>query len=308
MTDEALFGTAEILSVVESDAVLDGVFDCLERIWADPAAMAERELADSEYRTRQLERLLVSQGVDLYDALVAATGNHPLTRIDSGCGVVMDALSLREGFALRRELRETHDWTVSLDWAAVERLPSETTFACREWFDAQSPSAVSRDDFRFVGDLDVPQLPGTEPEFVWTRHPDRRLEEATKGNYAVEDTGDIYADTRELLEEIVAESVHERFLVTSDHGYVNFVGRNPFRLSDDDEAALREAIGGRYADVADGYAYDQLLASGVIRRVGGRYVVTGHYNPTTRGASSRVAHGGLTLPETMTPVLEIDTR
>lgn len=308
MSRDALFGAAEVASLIESESVLDGVFDCLERIWDDPAAMAERGLGDSEYRTRQLEQVLDQQGVGLYDALEGAAGNHPLGSLDHGCGVVMDALSLREGFALRRDLRADHDWTVSLDWAGIECLPSETKFVCREWFDAQSPSAVSREDFRFVGDLDVPQLPGTDTEYVWTRHPDRRLEEAAKGNYAVEAVSEIYGDTKGLLEDIVTESVHEEFLVTSDHGYVNFVGRNPFQLSDDDETALADAVGGRYTEVENGYAYDQLRESGVIRRVGGQYVVAGHYNPTTRGASKRVAHGSLSIPEVMTPVLRIDTR
>lgn len=308
MSDDAPFGAAELASLIDADDVVDGVVDCLARIWAAPSAMAERELADSEYRTRQLERLLVDQGVDLYDALIAATGDHPLGRLDAGCGVVMDGLSLREGFALERDLRADHDWTVTLDWAGVEGLPTETRVACRAWFDAESPSAVSRSDFRYVGDDDVPQLPGTDPAFVWTRHPDRRLEAATEGNYAAERMAEIYADTKALLEQIVTESVHEEFLVSSDHGYVNFVGRNPFQLSADDEAALADAVGGRHTPVDTGYAFDRLREAGIVRRVGGQYVVTGHYRATTRGASKRVAHGGVTVPETVTPVLRIDTR
>ncbi|MEZ3145757.1 hypothetical protein [Halobaculum sp. MBLA0143] len=308
MTDDALFDADGVASLIHSESVLDGVFDCLGRIWRPASATRERELGDSEYRTRQLEHLLADQGVDLYDTLEAAAGDHPIGSLDHGCGVVMDGLSLREGFALERDLRADHDWTVSLDWAGVERLPSETKFVCRAWFDARSPSAVSRDDFRYVGDTDVPQLPGTDPAFVWTRHPDRRLEASTKGNYSVERFADIYADTKGLLERVVTESVHEEFLVSSDHGYVNFVGRNPFRLSDDDETALADAVGGRYTDVEAGYAYDRLREANVIRRTGGRYVVTGHYRPTTRGASKRVAHGGLSIPEALTPVLRIDTR
>jgi len=230
-----LYGAGELGVLVRGDSVLDGTFECLRRIWSKPDALVDRHLPRSEYQTRLLEQHLGRQDPKLYDELKASMGDHPITKLDSGCGVIMDALSLREGFHLLHDLPEDHGWDVMLDWAAIERLPSKTKFICREWFDAQSPSAVKRDDFRFIGDLNVPQLPGTDPEFVWTRHPDRRLEDAMKGNYSVEELTDIYADVKTLLEGIIAESVHEEFLVTSDHGYVNHLGGNPYALSDSDE-------------------------------------------------------------------------
>lgn len=306
MTD-GLYGSAELAELVRGDSVLDGTFECLRRIWSKPDALADRNLNDSEYRTRALEHYLGEQEPKLYDELKASMGDHPITQLDSGCGVIMDALSFREGFQLERDLAADHDWNVSFGWAAVERLPSATEFVCREWFDAHSPSAVDREDYRFVGDLDVPQLPGTEPEYVWTRHPDQRLEEAMKGNYSIEELTDIYADVKGLLEDIVAESVYEKFLVTSDHGYINHLGGNPYALSDSDEEALSNTFHGRHREVEDGYAFDQLRDSDVIERVGGHYVVKGHYTWTKRGALSRIGHGGFSLPECLTPVLRITT-
>jgi len=302
-----LYSSDELVALVREDSILDGTFECLRRIWAEPNALTDRNLNTSEYQTRLLERHLAAQEPKLYDELKASMGDHPITRLDSGCGVIMDALSFREGFQLERDLALDHDWNVSFEWAAVERLPSATEFICREWFDASSPSAVNRDDYRFVGDLDVPQLPGTDPEFVWTRHPDRRLEEAMKGNYSVEELTDIYADVKALLENIVAESVHEEFLVTSDHGYVNHLGGTPYVLSDSDEEALSKSFGGRHREVEDGYAFDQLREAGIIDRAGGHYVVKGHYAWTKPGASKRIMHGGFSLPECLTPVLRITT-
>jgi hypothetical protein len=302
-----LYGVDELTELVRSESVLDGAFECLRRIWSRPNALDGQTLTDSEYRTRLLEHHLSTQEPKLYNELKASMGGHPMTNIDSGCGVVMDALSLREGFQLLNDLSEDHEWEVTMDWAAVERLPSETTFISREWFDAHSPSAVNRDDFRFIGDLDVPQLPDADPSFVWTRHPDRRLEESFKGNYSSEAMTDIYTDTKELLEDIVAESIHDEFLVTSDHGYVNVRDTNPYVLSDSDEDALANKFSGRHREVEKGYAYDQLREAGVIERVGGHYIVKGYYTPTRRGASKHVRHGGLSLPECMTPVLRITT-
>jgi hypothetical protein len=208
---------------------------------------------------------------------------------------------------LEQELADDHDWDVSLSWAPIERLPSETQFICREWFDAQSPSAVSQDNFRFIGDMDVPQLPSSDPAYVWTRHPDQRLEGALKGNYSTEEVEDIYEDVRSLLETIVNESVHEEFLVTSDHGYVNHIGNSPYSLSDEQEEAVSKKFSGRFGEVANGSAYQLLEEANVIKREGGHYMIRGHHSWTKRGATKKIMHGGLSLPECMTPVLQINT-
>lgn len=302
-----LYGYAEFDALLHEEDVFNGVFECLRRIWDDPEALGDRRLADSEYRTRLLERELAKLYPSLYDDLRDQMGGHPLTHLDDACGVIMDALSLREGFRLKRELADEHNWSVSLSWAPIERLPSETQFICREWFDAHSPSAVSRDDFCFVGDMDVPKLPGTNPEYVWTRHPDQRLEGALKGNYSMEEIEDIYEDVKALLENIVHESVHDEFFVTSDHGYVNHLGNSPYSLSDEQEEALSGKFSSRFRDVANGQAYQLLERANIIERVGKHYLVRGHYKWTKPGATKKIMHGGFSLPECMTPVLRITT-
>jgi len=302
-----LYGSDEFEALLHEDNVLDGAFECLRRIWTDPDALGDRRLTESEYQTRLLERELEKIYPQLYDDLREQMGSHPITKLDDGCGVIMDALSLREGFRLEQELVDEHDWSVSLSWAPIERLPSETQFICREWFDAQSPSAVSRDDFRFIGDLDVPKLPGTSPEYVWTRHPDQRLEGALKGNYSVEEVEDIYEDVKALLEDIIHESGHDEFLVTSDHGYVNHLGNSPYSLTDEQEEALSSKFSGRFREVANGQAYQLLERAKVIERVREHYMVRGHYKWTKRGATKKIMHGGFSLPECMTPVLQIQT-
>jgi len=304
---DGLYGAAEFDALLNEENVFDGVFECFRRIWGDPEALSDRNLTESEYQTRLLEHELTSLYSSLYVDLIGQMGGHPLTELDSGCGVVMDALSLREGFRLEQELTADHDWNVLLSWAPIERLPSETQFICREWFDAQSPSAVSQDNFRFIGDMDVPQLPSSDPAYVWTRHPDQRLEGALKGNYSTEEVEDIYEDVRSLLETIVHESVHEEFLVTSDHGYVNHIGNSPYSLSDEQEEAVSKKFSGRFGEVANGSAYQLLEEANVIKREGGHYMIRGHHSWTKRGATKKIMHGGLSLPECMTPVLRIDT-
>jgi len=306
MTD-GLYGATEFDALLNEENVLDGVFECFRRIWGDPEALSDRHLTESEYQTRLFERELAILHPPLYDELIEQMGGHPLTKLQSGCGVIMDALSLREGFRLEEELSEDHKWEVSLSWAPIERLPSETQFICCKWFDAQSPSAVSQDDFRFIGDMDIPQLPSTDPAYIWTRHPDQRLEGALKGNYSTEEVEDVYEDTRSLLETIIHESVHTEFLVTSDHGYVNHLGNSPYSLTDEEEEAVSTKFSGRFREVANGSAYQLLERANVIKREGGHYMIRGHHSWTKRGATKKIMHGGLSLLECMTPVLRIDT-
>jgi len=305
---ETLYGREELDALVIDEDVFAGVFECLERIWSPPEAVEDRNLAASEYRTRLLERELAEQYPPLYDELAARMGDHPVKTIESGCAIIMDALSLREGFQLVRDLSEEYDWKAMLSWAPVECLPTKTKFVCREWFDAPNPANVFREDFQYIGDMSVPALPGTNPEYVWTRIPDKRLESAMTGNYSTEELTDIYADVKALLGEIIAESTHEEFLVSSDHGYVNHLGNNPYLpLADDIEAALSGKFAGRNREIANGQAFELLEDTGVIDHTNSQYVVKGHNAWTKRGATSRIMHGGFSLPECMTPVLRIDT-
>ncbi len=305
--NDGLYGSEEFSALLSEDNIFDGVFECLRRIWGDGDALGNRNLAKSEYQTRLLERELARLYTPLYDELIDQMGEHPLPNLETGCGVIMDALSLREGFRLESDLEAKHNWDITLSWAPIERLPSETQFICREWFDAQSPSVVSREDYRFIGDMTVPQLPNTNPEFVWTRHPDRRLETALKGNYSTEEIEEIYDDTKQLLEDIIHESTHDEFLVTSDHGYVNHLGNSPYSTTDEQEEALASKFSGRFCEVGNGQSYRILERANIIKRVRQHYVVQGHHNWTKRGATKKVSHGGLSLPECMTPVLRIQT-
>ena len=304
---DGLYATAELDSLLNEENFFDGVFKCLQRIWGDIDALDDRNLTESEYQTRRLEYELTKLYPSLYDDLIDQMGDHPLTKLDSGCGVIMDALSLREGFRLEQELADEHDWDVSLSWGPIERVPSETQFICQEWFNAQSPSTVSQENYCFIGDMDVPQLPSDDPAYIWTRHPDQRLESALKGNYSTEEIEDIYEDVRSLLETIIHESVHEEFLVTSDHGYVNHLGNSPYSLTDEQEEAISKKFSGRSCEVANGSAYQLLEEANVIKREDSYYMTRGHHNWTKRGASRKITHGGLSLPECMTPVLRVDT-
>ena len=303
-----IYGVEEVRHLLQED-VFAGAFECLRRIWQAPGAFEARSVVKHEYRTRLLEHELHRQHPSLYEELLDRVGDHPLSRLTNGCGVIMDGLSVREGFQLAADLADDHDWNVEYEWAACEAVPTETKFIAQEWFGANGGKQASQlhDDVAYVGEPEVPQLPGTSPEYVWSRFPDKRLHGSQEGQYTLTELSEVYSEARELLVDIIKESVHDEFVVTSDHGYVNFNGRNPYRLTDEAETILKDKFGGRYREVEHSGLLRQLEKDDIIVRSDGYYLVQGHYEWTTRGASERIDHGGLTLVEAMTPVLTIDT-
>lgn len=303
-----LYGVKEARRLI-NDAPLEGAFECLRRIWEGPDAFEAKFLAEREYRTRLLERELHRQYPDLYEDLLAQVGGHPLTELDSGCGVILDGLSLREGFQLADDLADEYGWVIEYDWSACEGLPTETKFIAQPWFGANGGKQASQkhDDVAYVGEPEVPQLPGTSPEYVWSRFPDKRLHGSQEGQYTLTELREVYEEAKQVLVDIIEQSVHDEFLVTSDHGYVNFSGNNPYRLSDEAESILKDKFSGRYREVAHSGLLRQLERQDIIVRSNGHYLIQGHYTWTTRGPASRIDHGGLTLVEAMTPVLTIDT-
>lgn len=306
--NEPLWGVREVKYLTE-ETVLEGAFECLRRIWQREDALDGENIAGREYRTRLLEYELSRQYPGLYDDLIGQVGNHPLTELDDGCGVILDALSLREGFQLEKELSEEFEWEVSLDWAAVEALPTETKFIADAWFGANGgkQASMKHDDVAYIGEPEVPQLPGTTPEYVWSRFPDKRLHSAQEGKYTITELREIYTEAKELLIEIVRESAHDEFLVTSDHGYVNFSGNTPYRLSERHEEILQNKFSGRFREVENSGLLRKLEEDNITVRDGSYFMIRGHYDWTTRSASSKITHGGVSLTEVMTPALTIKT-
>ncbi|MFC7226798.1 hypothetical protein N0B31_05230 [Salinirubellus salinus] len=303
-----LYGIDEVRHLVNDDP-FDALFECLRRIWDADDAFEAKQVADREYRTRLLEREISRQYPDLYDDLVDRVGDHPLMELTDGCGIIMDGMSLREGFRLAADLAEERDWTVEYDWAACEGLPTETKFIAQPWFNANGgkQASMKHDHVAYIGEPEVPPLPGTSPEYVWSRFPDKRLHNSQEGQYTLTELVEVYDEAKELVIDIIEESVHDRFLVSSDHGYVNFSGNNPYRLAEEDEAILKEKFSGRYREVEHSGLLRKLERDGIIHRAGGHYLIRGHHSWTKRGATSRIDHGGLTLVETMTPLLTVDT-
>lgn len=303
MSDTSLFDASHIASLVESDDILDGVVECYERIWGAADALEQRNLGANEYNSRVLERLIARQYPSLYDDVLgrADPETHPLRTTSANCRVIADSLSLREAFQLCRDW-EDESWEVSFDWTVVPAVPTTTEFACRAWFNRHAPSAVTTDDFTYLGGNEV-TLTNSSPEHIWMMYADNRLHNSTHGSSTIEDVSDIYETTKGLLEDILSRTVHETVFITSDHGYLNFIGNNPYWLSDEAKARVGAHFGDRYCEVSNDAALHELEEQGVTVRKDGHYMLKGHYERGSR--THRFTHGGASLLESVTPALTV---
>ncbi len=307
---EGLWELDEVKTLLYETDALTGLFECYRRIWDVEDSFTDKHLAEREYRTRLLEREFYRQYPSLYSDLLNQVGNHPISTLNSGCGIIMDALSIREGFRLASELSSEHSWSVDLDWAGTETVPTETEFIADAWFGANGgkQASMKHDNVVYIGEPEVPQLSNKSLEFVWSRFPDKRLHEAQQGQYTLTSLDEVYEETKQLLVDIIQESNHNEFLVSSDHGYVNFSGSNPYPLTDEFEDILIDKFSGRFREVTNSGVLRKLEQNDITLREEGYYMIKGHYNWTTPSATSKITHGGFSVPEVMTPVLRINTR
>ena len=303
---EGLFGRAELETLVNEEDILEGTVACLRRLWSRSDALERRQLETLEFRSRLLERTLSSQYPDLYPNLVSrvGTGFNP-REMTEGCCVISDALSLREAFQLERDLEEEQGWEVEFDWSVCPALPTGTEYSTRAWFGSHAPSAVNRDDYAYVGGENV-RVPNTNPAYVWMRFPDERLHDAVEGRHVVEPVADVYERAKGILTRVVEQTTHDSVVVTSDHGYANFAGRNPYNLSEESRAVFEEKFDGRYREVVNSHPLRELEEQGYTIRSDGYYLVAGHYDWGSR--QSKITHGGVSLLECLIPVLRINKR
>lgn len=301
---EELYGQDELEALITENDPVVGVVACLRRLWSDPNALDKRQLEKLEFQSRLLEQVVHSQYPNLYDDLVEriGTGFDPLADVSSGCCVIADALSLREGFQLERDLADEQEWDVELDWTVCPALPTRTRFATQTWFDSHAPSAVRRDDYEYIGGENI-RVPNTDPAYVWMRFPDEKLHGAVEGRHVVEPIADVYDHTKRILTNIVEQATHDSVVVTSDHGYINFAGRNPYSLLEDAEEIFEAKFDGRFCEVVNSHPLRELEEQGYTVRSDGYYLVAGHYE---WGRHSTITHGGVSLLECLTPVLRID--
>lgn len=284
---------ADLLSklVAAADPVTE-IWAYLVELWSREEDR-ERYFREGERYTMYLEKVLDAAYPEFYTEILpqrCAEANFDATEANAPI-VWLDGLSLREALLLCQDI----DGRCDLSFA-YSALPSDTVhYKAAIWEQLKGKRAEIKDVNRI-------RLDGDEAG-VWCPLPDVELE-AIRGRVKVRTLIEIYDKTREVLLNILKGLRGKRFIITSDHGYINTetffleVGGRRERES------LKSLFGSdRYLENPN--RADELIERGYIVPYGDFYLVRNRYAWPARGKYRVMLHGGVSLLECLVPVLRV---
>ncbi|SIS18995.1 alkaline phosphatase [Natronorubrum thiooxidans] len=288
------FRTEALTRLVEDDDPVESVWDAMWGIWS-PASESVSNHYDRESQMVQYEELLLDVYAEFYEDVLPdrCVTDASLDIPDDGAFVVMDAMSVREaGLFVDFLVDEGYDPSVDYSFSTV---PSETT----PYRERVGYSDIKKEYKTGTVKSDEPSLDGDE-DLVWCRFPDALLENIQEGKTKLSSIEEMYEKTERTFERIVDQLDAERIVVGSDHGYVRLDAGHTFPVSEPQKNRLQETFSGRFVSVAETNA-DDLVGERLVVEADGYYMPVGRYTWPARGKYSTFTHGGLSLPECITP-------
>ncbi len=233
--------------------------------------------------------------------LIAKESSKP-SEIDKLLGLseyalmVMDALSFREAFLLSRNFSK---WNMIIKCNCAP-LPTDTKFFSLRYLGTESPSELKRKKnlpFYFeeiANKEDISKIDPTKRDktILWVREPDKTLHEFREGFKTAELT-QAYDKARDLVEasaNVLLETFQEVH-ITSDHGYIT----DPHSWRNLENFPSDQRYTPNIPDRLKPYC----------RKCGEYWLLVGRYNTVKRGRHSNIRHGGLSIPEALTPLVTV---
>lgn len=292
------FETEALTRLVDDENPVSAVWDAIWGIWS-PAAEDVTSHYKRESQSVSYERLLLNVYSEFYTDVLPSRCVHQasLDVPDDGAVVVMDAMSVREGALFVDLLKEEgYDPTVSNSFSTV---PSETT----PYRERVGYSDLKKEYKTASVQSQAPSLDGDE-RLVWCRFPDALIESIQEGKTKLSSIEEMYEKTETAFLNVLDQLDAERIVIGSDHGYARLDSGHSFHISDAQKKRLQQTFSGRFESVAEVNA-DDLVKEGLVVEVDGYYMPIGRYTWPARGKYSTFQHGGLSLPECITPRVSI---
>lgn len=292
------FRTDALTGLVDADDPVESVWHSLWGLWS-PSATSITDHYGREQQMVQYEELLLDVYEEFYtDVLPTHCVNDTALDVpDNGAFVVMDAMSVREASLLVDFLVDGgYDPTVDYSFSTV---PSETI----PYRERVGYSEIKKEYKTGTVKSDEPSIDGDE-DLVWCRFPDALLESIQEGKTKLSSIEEMYEKTERTFARIVEQLDAERIVVGSDHGYVRLDAGNTFPVTEPQKNRLQETFSGRFVSVAETNA-DDLVDEGLVVESDGYYLPVGRYTWPAHGKYSTFTHGGLSLPECITPRINL---
>jgi len=298
--------------LVESDEPLKDVWEAFAGIWDEASKKIEKTdecknyYSNCEAKADELERFLINVNPSIYGVLLGNAENHlgPRSIFPSSVSemIVVDGMSLREFFLLKKDLEEKGYRLKSLQ-QSFSAVPSETIpFAERVFGLKRAPSQLPQtinlgeENIRYVhvqGERAYIPLRPDPPFAVWVPLPDDLLKSPRRIGVTV-----LYRTTRNVVMRVIEEYSPSRFFLTSDHGYL--LSGTTWELRGEVAESYRDLFhDARYADIE--VEIPKELKGTIICGSGRSYLVS-RYDWDRKGQKKTGFHGGISMTEVLTPM------
>ena len=288
-----------VKALIESEKPVPVVADKVLDIWL---RKVQENVGEFYYKgeedVKEFEELVLKSFDEFYYIFAKACVNEPpvLQKEKEGTSfVVMDGMSFREGVLVYHMLkREGYETRIGYGFSAV---PSDThTF--REKLD------VSMDNFKATKSYKNIRVSGDE-RYVWSYFPDIMLDRIHVGHAVISSLEEMYEITAKIVKTLVGKLKAGRIVILSDHGYIRSEAGFVFPVSRKAKGKLQNVFGSKRFIPMDDIDLSDLVDAGYVIECAGYYVTKSRYVWPVKGRYSIYLHGGLSLMECLTPVIEV---
>jgi len=294
--------TAFVRSLIESRNPVPIIANKMLNIWLQ---MIKEETAEFYYRgeeeAKAFEEFILKSFDEFFLDLAKSCINKASVLREESNGnsfIVMDGMSLREGVLIYDLLRSKgYDVKISYGFSAI---PSDT-HAFREKI------LVPIENFREVKSHRNIRISGSE-KYVWSYFPDVMLDKIQVGHTIISSLEEMYDITSKIVEVLVDKISANRIILLSDHGYVRSEAGLVFSVSGRAKRRLQKVFGSRRFVQMNDLDLSDLVRDGYVVEFAGFYVAKSRYVWPVKGRYSIYLHGGLSLMECITPVIEVIKR
>ena len=251
-----------------------------------------------EEEVKEFEEFVLKSFGEFYYTLAKTCVNAPSViqkNVNDICFVVMDGMSFREG-ALVYDMLKKEGYEVRIGYG-FSAVPSDT-HCFREKLD------VSIDDFKEIKSHKNIRVSGRE-RYIWSYFPDIMLDRIKVGHAVISSLEEMYEITAKIVKTLVEKLDARRIVVLSDHGYIRSEAGFVFSVSGKAKKQLQEIFGAKRFVPMDDIDLSELVNMGYVMECAGYYVAKSRYVWPVKGRYSIYLHGGLSLMECLTPVIEV---
>lgn len=288
-----------VKSLIESKNPVSVVADRVLDIWLEKA---QDKIGDFYYRgeeeVKAFEEFVLKSFDEFFYFLAKLCVTEPSVikkKVESTSFVVMDGMSFREGALIYNVLKkEGYETKMSYGFSAI---PSDTHVF-------QENLDVSMGSFRQIKGHKNIRVRGDE-KYLWSYFPDIMLDRIHVGHAVISSLEEMYDITAKIVKVLVSGLKADRIVILSDHGYIRSEAGFVFSVSGKAKKRLQDVFGSKRFVSMDDIDLSELVRDGCVAEFGGYYLAKSRYVWPVKGRYSIYLHGGLSLMECLTPVIDV---